>query len=108
MLKEIVKLPICVRAFMAELSDYIKSDVEIDDYLKTSNPFSVKDGKGRINLKISVMSSPANYNKFILDFEAAKKKWRGLSSYTCLVFHVDPMPIEEMPEEFREKTNYRA
>jgi hypothetical protein len=104
----IVKLPTCVRGFIAELSDYVKSDMKFDECLKTSDPFSVKDGKGRINLRISVISSPANYNKFILDFEDAKKKWHVLSSYTSLVFHGELMPIEEVPEEFRNKNNCRA
>ena len=108
MINEIVKLPACVREFMAELSTYIKSDLEVDKYLKTSDPLSVKDGKARINLKIDVVTSPANYNRFIIDFEAAKQKWRVLSSYTCLVFHADPMPTEEIPEQYRERINYRS
>src|SRR5665647_2592553 len=54
MLNEIVKFPSCVREFMAEISSYIKQDLEVDRvarYLKSSDPVSVKDGIARINIK---------------------------------------------------------
>jgi hypothetical protein len=103
MLNEIVKFPSCVREFMAEISSYIKQDLEVDRYLKTSDPVSVKDGIVRINIKRSVVESVANYNKFIKDFKAAKEKYHALSSYTDTVLHADPMPLEEIPELNRYK-----
>jgi hypothetical protein len=113
MLNEISKFPSCVREFMAEISSYIKQDLKVDRYLKTSEPVSVKDGTARINIKSSVVESNANYHKFIKDFEAAKEKYHALSSYTETVVHADLMPIEEIPEEYRRlpdgsaRPNYR-
>jgi hypothetical protein len=101
MLNEIVKFPSCVREFMAEISSYIKQDLEVDRILKTSDPVSVKDGIARINIKSSVVESNANYHKFIKVFEAAKEKYHALSSYTETVVHADLMPIEEIPEDCR-------
>jgi hypothetical protein len=112
MISEIVKFPVCVREFMAEISSYIKQDLEVDRYLKTSDPVSVKDGIALINIKSSVVESVANYNKFIKDFEAAKEKYH-LSYYADTVMHADPMPIPEIPEEYRRlpdgstRPNYR-
>lgn len=113
MLNEISKFPSCVREFMAEISSYIKSDLTFDRYLKTSDPVSVKDGIARINIKTEVCESNANYQKFIKDFEAAKKKYHAISSYTETVVHADLMTIEEIPEEYRRlpdgsaRPNYR-
>ena len=105
MLKNTIKLPNCVRGFMAELSDYIRSDPVYDEYLKTNQAFSVEGGKARINLKSAIMLNPTNYNQFISDFETAKLKWHVLSSYTTIVFHVKSMSIEDVPEGFRDKKN---
>lgn len=113
MLNEISKFPSCVREFIAEMSRYIKSDLEMDRCLKTSDPVSVKDGVARINIKSSVVESNANYHKFMKDFEAAKLKYHALSSYTDTVVHGDPMPLEEIPEDCRRlpdgsaRPNYR-
>jgi hypothetical protein len=100
MINEIVKLPACVREFLATLSSYIKSDLEVDRYLKTSDPVSVKDGVARINVKSSVVESVPSYHRFIKDFEAAKEK-HHLVCYADTVLHADPMPIAEIPEEYR-------
>lgn len=100
MLNEIVKFPSCVREFMAEISRYIKSDLEVDRCLKTRDPVSVKDGIARINIKSSVVESNANYHKFMKDFEAAKEKCH-LSCYADTVVHGDPMTMEEIPEDCR-------
>ena len=113
MLNEIVKFPSCVREFMAEISSYIKQDLEVDRSLKTSDPVSVKDGIARINIKSEVVESNANYHIFMKDFEAAKEKYHALSSYTETVVHADLMPIEEIPEDCRRlpdgsaRPNYR-
>lgn len=101
MLNEIVKFPLCIREFMAEMSSYIKEDLKVDQYLKTSDPVSVKNGIARINIKTEVVESVANYNKFIGDFKAAKEKYHALASYTDTVVHADPMPISEIPEDCR-------
>jgi hypothetical protein len=102
MINEIVKFPSCIREFMAEISSYIKQDLEFDRYLRTSDPISVKDGIARINMKSSVVESIPNYNKFIKDFEAAKEKYH-LSCYADTVLHADPMTLEEIPEGTRYK-----
>lgn len=112
MINEIAKFPSCVREFMVELSGYIKADLEVDRYLKTSDPVSIKDGIARINIKSSVVESNANYHKFIKDFEATKEKYH-LSCYAETVVHADLMPLEEIPKDCRRlpdgsaRPNYR-
>jgi hypothetical protein len=85
---------------MAELSGYIKDDLEVDRFLKTSDPVSVKNGIARISIKHEVVESVANFNKFNKDFQAAKEKYH-LSCYADPVFHVNPMPLAEIPEDCR-------